>query len=286
MSEYADKTASVLHDDRFQMLESIAQELNSDVTFPTCFDVAIRVGDLLKRDDVGVPEIANEVQKDPLITAKLLKVANSAAFNATGRSLVEVGQAITRIGMRMTRTIALACAMQQLAASRQLAEFEALSRSWWEHSLKTAAIARFLAQQQTRFDPDLALLAGLTHDLGAFYMLERAARYPELQERPQTVAFLVAQWHESVTTLLLDALGLPDEVVDAARDSDAPRKVAFPLRSLSDLVYVANVFSGGVEEMKMLDLPRQPQPDELEDARYLEMKPAMDAAVAEFMAGW
>ena len=58
-----------------------------------------------------------------------------------------------------------------------------------------------------------SVLAGLVHDLGAFYMLYRSAQYEELRLRPDTVKYLILQWHESIGVSLLDALGVPEEIV-------------------------------------------------------------------------
>ena len=72
-----------------------------------------------------------------------------------------------------------------------------------------------LAQTHThaRINPDQAFLAGLVHDLGAFYMLYRAAQYEELRMRPDTVKYLMLQWHEGIGVSLLNALGLPEEII-------------------------------------------------------------------------
>ena len=51
------------------------------------------------------------------------------------------------------------------------------------------------------------------------------------------------QWHESIGVTLLNALGLPDEIVDSTIDHDQPRTTPTALRTLSDVVYVANVLA-------------------------------------------
>lgn len=50
------------------------------------------------------------------------------------------------------------------------------------------------------------MFAGLVHDMGAFYMLYRAVQYEDLRQRPETVKYLIAQWHESLGVSLLGAL--------------------------------------------------------------------------------
>ncbi|WP_273431737.1 HDOD domain-containing protein [Chitinibacter tainanensis] len=282
--QFADKTAEQLNNERFAMLEDIAKELEGDVVFPTCFDASVQISTVMKSKTASVQRIAHEIQKDPLITAKLLKLANSVVYNPMGKQISDLGSALARVGMDTARATALACAMQQLIRSRDLNNFEPISNRYWVHSLKTSMIARVIARRLTRINPEIAMLAGLVHDLGAFFMLDRAGRYAELAERPRTVEFLIAQWHESVGNILLDSLGLPEEVVEAVKEIDVPRAFVETPRSLSDVVYVANLFAGGFWEMQLLDIPNLEEPKELSYGRYTELQAEMDEACQEMIS--
>ena len=282
-----DKTSAELNDQRLAMLQDIAKELDGNMVFPICFDIAIEIGNVMKNPNTSIQMIGAQVQKDPLITTKILKLANTITYNPSGRTVLDVENAVMRLGMSTARSIAMACAMNQMARSAQLAPFEAQSRYWWEHSLKTAVIARVLCKRLApRINPDLAFLAGLVHDLGAFFMLDRAGRYPELLERPKTVDYLVAQWHGSIGTVLLDALGLSEEIIDAVRDNDLPRPTVSQLRKLTDVIYVANLFAGGLEEFNKQDLPEPFVPEELNDPQYTDLIKEMDEACAEIARVW
>ncbi|MBE9609718.1 HDOD domain-containing protein [Chitinilyticum piscinae] len=280
------KTIDQLRDDRLAMLQDIARELEGDLVFPVCFDATIKISGIMKSPTASLQRIAQEIQHDPLITAKLLQLANSVAYNPSGSPVHDVAQAINRIGLDTARGVALGCAMQQLRSSAELAQFEDYSRTLWLHSLHTAAIAKVLARSLTRVNPELAQLAGLVHDLGAFYLLDRARNYPELLERPKTLQYLIAQWHESIGTIVLDNLALPEAVIDAVRENDVPRPTVETLRTLSDVVYVANLFAGGMEEVMLLDLPEPHQALELNLPCYLELKPAMEQACKELVGLW
>jgi len=240
-----DKKDAALKAQRFRMLEDIARELAGDVSFPTCFDIALQIRNIMRDPDVSLRDIARVVRMEPLVAAKLLKIANSAAYNPMGKQITEVEGALSRIGINLARSISLAVAMDQLLQSKELADFAEISKDLWSHTLQTAAAARVLARRLTRLNPEDALLAGLVHDLGAFYMLYRAAKYDELRIRPTTVKYLIAQWHESIGESLLTALGLPEQIVEAVRDHDQPRELVSAPRKLSDVLYVANVLIKG-----------------------------------------
>jgi HD-like signal output (HDOD) protein len=239
-----DKVGDALNAQRFQMLEDIARELAGEVVFPTYFDAALHLRKELHKPGLPIARIARIVGVEPLIAAKLMHLANSVLYSPDGSPALNLPAAISRLGIDLVRTTALAIAMSQLMRSKEMATFSDLTRTLWDHTVRTAAAARVLARERTRINPEEALLAGLVHDLGAFYMLYRAAQYPELRCRPESVKYLIVQWHESIGVTLLNVLGLPEEIVNASIDHDQLRQTPTTLRTLADLVYVANILAG------------------------------------------
>ncbi|GAB7128634.1 hypothetical protein JCM19000A_31420 [Silvimonas sp. JCM 19000] len=268
-TDKADKNNEQLKSQRFEMLESIAAELSGEVVFPTCFDIAIRVRNAMRDPNASLPKIAGVIKTEPLVVAKLLRAANSAA-QGNNRKITDVESAIGRLGIDAARSVALATAMDQLLRSRELVVFSNLARNLWNHSLLSAAAARVLAQKLTRVNPDDALLAGLIHDLGAFYMLYRAAKYPELVARPNTVEYLIAQWHGSIGESLMYALDIPEHIIEATRENDNPRDEVTELRNLTDVLFVANLLAGGLIEMERLDLGEVKGRPELSNPLFTE----------------
>jgi len=236
-----DKVGDALRAQRFQMLEDIARELAGDVVFPTSFDAALRLRKEMQNPDLPTARIAQIVNVEPLVATKLMHMANSVLYSPDGTPARNLQAAISRLGVELVRTTALAIAMNQLIRSKDMAIFSDLTRTLWDHTLKTAAAARVLARNYTRINPDEALLAGLVHDLGAFYMAYRAAQYAELRARPDTVKYLIMQWHESIGVTLLHALGVSEEVVNATIDHDQPRVVPTTLRTLAEIIYVGSM---------------------------------------------
>ncbi len=275
------KTGDDLKAQRFQMLEDIAKELSGEVVFPTYFDAVLRLRKVLHDPNETIGGIATAVSLEPLISAKLLHLANSVAFNPQGNQVVDLKSAVSRLGLNAVRSAALSIVMAQLLRAKGMASFADLTHKLWEHSIHTAAAARVLAREHTRFNADEAMLAGLIHDLGAFYMLYRATQYEELRERPDTVRYLIVQWHESIGISLLNALGLPEEIVNATEDHDRLRPAPETLRTLSDVIYVANMLSGGHFEWLMQDLGSTP--DELDELsrRYGYLQPEIDSLYEE-----
>jgi len=253
----ADKVGEALNAQRFQMLEDIARELAGEVVFPTSFEAAIRLRKALLNSNLPIPRIASIVSVEPLVAAKLIHLANSVLYSPDGTPARDLQAAISRLGVNLVRTTALAIAMSQLMRSKEMAIFTDFTQALWAHTLKTAAAARILARTQTRINPDEALLAGIVHDIGIFYLLYRAAEYPEYRDNEQSVLDLVIGWHESIGESLLHVLGLPERIVDAVRDHDQLRTSRDDAMNLSDVIYFANLLAGGnFEWLHKFDGPR------------------------------
>lgn len=235
------------HKIHFRILEDIARDLSGEVNFPTCLDAAIMVRNTLRDPEVILDRVANVVEVEPLIASKLLRLANSVSYNPSGRAITDLKTAISRLGFEVVRTTSLAVAMDQMLKSRHLSGFDSLSRQTWEHSLHIAAISRVLARRIGRISPDEAMLAGMVHHIGVFYLLYRAAEYEEYRAAPDAVIGLVAGWHRSIGESLLHVLGLPERIVESVREHDPGQAIDNPC-TLPDIIYFANVLAGGEPE--------------------------------------
>ena len=224
----------------FSVLEDIAKDLSGEVVaFPTFLDITFQVRTALKDPRLSIDRLARLVGIEPLMSTKVVRMANSAAMNPSGRGIVDVQSAISRIGMDAVRSISFAVAMEQLLGSKDMAPFEALSRELWEHSMQTAALCRMLARRVGWINPDEALFAGLVHDIGAFYLLSRVVKYPEFAEDRAFLLDFLVQWHENIGHALLAAMGLPEEVLVAVQEHEQEREMV-RIKSVADLVFVAN----------------------------------------------
>jgi HD-like signal output (HDOD) protein len=238
------------------MLEEIARGMSSDVVFPTSFATLTRLHHALEDPAIGLAQIGVLILSDPLVCARVLALANSAAYNPSGNPIQNLQKAVERLGLQNVRMVALAVASRQMLLARDAA-FRGLGDRIWAHSLQTASTAYVLARRHSRVPPDEALLAGLIHNIGAFYILYCGAQYKALVTDPALMLDLLAEWHESVGHTLAFALGLPPTLADAILNQDQPHDWPEPILTLSDVVYVANQLAGGaaVWQQRPLELP-------------------------------
>ena len=227
----------------FRILEDIARDLSGDVNFPTCLDAAILVRNALKDPFASTEQVVQVIGIEPLIASKLLRLANSVSYNPAGDQVSNLKIVIQRLGFDVVRTTSLAVAMDQMLKSRNLAAYDHIARTTWEHSLRVAAIARVLARHLGRVSPEKAMLTGLVHNIGIFYLLYRAAEYPEYRNDEPAMIELLAGWHEGIGESLLHILGLPAAITDAVRDQSHLTRVETAC-TISDVLYFAIVLAG------------------------------------------
>lgn len=208
-----------------RLLAQIAQELSeSYVVFPTSFDITLRVQHMLKEPDISVEMLAKVVKTEPLISSKLLAYANSAALRGGGPELIDLTNAIMRIGFEAVRTVTYTLAVEQIIRSKEMLPFQALSKAIWEHSLAVASIARQLARRQ-RMNREKAFFMGIVHDIGVFYLLFRCGRDPSLEITREELLELVYTWHDGIGHALLAAMDQSEDILTAVQDHESPCEI-------------------------------------------------------------
>jgi HD-like signal output (HDOD) protein len=120
-----------------------------------------------QQEDVSARDIAAQLETDPVLSAKTLRLANSAYFHVS-RSILSLDDALSMLGFVMVRNLVLAAGTG--LAFKHVAGLDL--RQFWRHSLCTAGGARWLASQ-TEDNADLAFMTGLIQGLG--HLVLRAA---------------------------------------------------------------------------------------------------------------
>jgi len=224
----------------FKVLEDIARDLSGDeISFPTFLDITFQVRTALKDPNLNVDQLAKLVGAEPLMSTKIIRMANSVALNPSGREIADVKNGIIRVGMEAVRTVSFAVAMEQLLKSKQMQPFEGISQRLWEHTAHVAALARVLARKVAKINGDEAMFTGLVHDIGVFYLMSRAAGFPELVADKAELHSLLVGWHDNIGHALLSALGSPESVLQAVQEHETDREIK-EIRTLSDVIYIAN----------------------------------------------
>ncbi len=181
------------------------------------------------------------ISAEPVVAAKVMKIANSVALRRAGNEVRDLRGAVVRIGRDMLRNLVMHFAAQCLSASVSRPELKRILAHSWHHSVRVGAIAYVLAEHYDFPDPDAALLAGLLHDIGKFYIVAKLESYSDLLDVDEGVESLLQQWHTGVGQAILESWSLPEAIAVAAGEHDAVQRVHRGPPDLIDLVMVANL---------------------------------------------
>jgi HD-like signal output (HDOD) protein len=234
-----------------QIVERVFVGLNSEsLNFLTSSAGLVRLIERASSDDCTVEEAAKLAQGEPLIAAKLVSMANSAAYNRAGVSVTSVRDALNLIGLGVLRAVASAVAVRQLADTAPKVNQPAVSRLW-QHSVEVAALSSVIARRFTRSSPETAMFIGIVHDIAGFYLLSKSTEVIDLTGAD--VAGVVgrdqATHDEAAKSILavgarrlLAALQVPDEVVEAI-EGQWRGYVMVPPETLTDTLVVAKMMA-------------------------------------------
>lgn len=164
--------------------------------------------------------IAAELEKDPFISSRLLRVANSPLFGGMARTNTIEG-VVARLGIKQLLGLLQELAAEQVFASRDPVIRNAF-RGIWEHCLGVAHLSRDLSSEIGQAEPNTTYLAGLFHDIGKPVV---AALLLEL-ERTTTTSFIngavwqrvVEECHRDVGAVIAVRWYLPREVARAVAE--------------------------------------------------------------------
>lgn len=224
----------------YRFLQEIAADLSSgDITFPTFLDATLKVRMALKSPSLTAEELARIVVSEPLLSVKVIRLANSVALNPAGKPVTDVKNAVVRVGFSSIRTLAITVAMDQLLQAKEMEPYAARTRALWEHCIEVAALSFVIARHMTKLNPHEAMFAGLVHDIGQFYLLSRASKWPELAANAAELGKLIYEWHTSVGHAVLSALTMPEDVILAVDEHELPMREPQP-RTLTHVVSLAN----------------------------------------------
>lgn len=229
----------------FDFVKELAAELSTRTfDLPPFPETAMRVRDALDDAEVNVDKIARIVLSEPVLSARLLRLANSALLKRSTMEITDVKQAISRLGFEMVQNAAVSMAMD---SSFPVAKDPALRQHFERtrtHSVRVAVLSYILAKNHAPgIKPDEALLTGLLHDIGRFYILTRVSAFPELFSDPRALEDLVHDWHTGVGRAIIESWGFPDSIAEAIDEHEIIDREHQGNADLTDVIMVANLLA-------------------------------------------
>ncbi|CDH47412.1 HDOD domain-containing protein [Candidatus Contendibacter odensensis] len=211
------------------------------------------VGELLAAFDdenVDVQTLAHIIGRDAIISARMLTVANSAAYHSRAPRVSSLERTLTVLGLETAKTIALTTAIHQTFSKLRGIPAADMDR-FWRHALGCAHLAQRLAQTTAYPAPDEAYLCGLLHDLGKLVigvrhptaLQEVRVRTRSRDDIPTLERQLFGADHCELGATLVESWRLRSFLADAIRFHHQAAEELRGAHPLLRLLHVANTLS-------------------------------------------
>jgi len=227
------------------LLKRIVSSMDRLPSVPSIYNQIVKT---LENPDAGLEEVGNIILQDIGMTAKILKLVNSAFFGLA-QEFSDPRDAVSYLGLDIIKALILAIGAFSKLESPRHGRFS--MEALWQHSIQTAVAAKAIAAVETT-DRKLineAFVAGMLHDTGKLVM---AANFPDKYNRvleiqqEQRLSSVAAETevfetdHAAVGGYLLGLWGLPVPVVEAVSSHHSPGESTYEGFSSVTAVYVAN----------------------------------------------
>jgi putative nucleotidyltransferase with HDIG domain len=230
--------------------------------------VALKILRLVDQNQYDIEAIASEIRNDQVITAKMLRLANSAMFGAK-RVISSLDHAVVYLGRDLLVRMILSAAVQ--AYFEQSAMGYALCKGGiYHHAIGCALTAEALARRTQCEDPARAYTAGLLHDIGKVVLDQYVADlyplfYREVMEKQEDILSienrLLGMNHTQAGSILAQRWSFPPALAAAVREHHHPQENS-EHGPLCTIVYLSDLlmsrFHSGLEleKLETLDLPK------------------------------
>ncbi|HPG41415.1 MAG TPA: HDOD domain-containing protein [bacterium] len=229
-------------------LENLLHKVNgSDIS--TIKSVVTSIIRIINDPDSTVGDIEEIIQVDPPLTARVLKVANSAYYSPQNK-ISEIDQAVIWLGFNALKELVLSQKVCEIFKRNDV--YDGYSRPMlWRHCFAVALMGKMIYRREYGERGENAYVAGLLHDIGIIaidqFLQQDFKRVIKLAN-DNSINLMQAEnevWgftHQDVGLRITDNWGLPEEYVMAIGFHHKPDRVVEKFSKISCTLYVANYF--------------------------------------------
>ena len=200
---------------------------------------------------VDAEDISKKIKMDQVISAKVMRLANSARFGA-GRKIPSIDSAVVMLGFDTLKTLVVASGVT--GAFKDIPGFD--KKKFWRDSFMTGSICRLIAKH-TDVDGETAFTCGMLHNIGELLMhivhgetaskidglVSSGANRVELQENQYGYDYTQVSYE------LAKRWNFPDEILLGVRQQHAPNDFE-TFSALAAIVHIAKYLNKAFNEGK------------------------------------
>ena len=196
-------------------------------------------------------EISKNIQMDQVLSAKIMRLANSARYGA-GRKIASIDSAVVMLGIDSLKTLVVASGVT--GAFRDIDGFD--KKEFWRDSFMIGSISKLIAKH-TQCDPETAFTCGMMHNIGELLIRmakpEQAAQIDNLVKEGAIRADLQENQfsynYADVGAELAKRWNFPTDIVKAVKQQVRPND-AEDYSPYSSIIYIANYLNSAFKQNK------------------------------------
>jgi putative nucleotidyltransferase with HDIG domain len=209
------------------LLQRLQQYIASGkLELPVISPLALRIQALAANDDYDMNEVERLIQSDQIVTAEVLRAANSA-FYAGLAQIKTARAAVVRLSIqKVARLVFLVSERTRYKAGTP--QLQRMMATLWKHANATASAASWLARKLNfRQAEETAFVGGLLHDVGHLVILRaldgiQAEQNIDLETEADFLTEVLAVAHTEIGFEFLKTWNIPDVYCRIARDHHKP----------------------------------------------------------------
>jgi putative nucleotidyltransferase with HDIG domain len=243
---------------RINLDAKLVSKINGLGAVPILPDIYQKLEREINKPSLSMSRVAEIIQRDPLVAARVLHIAHSSFFNIPS-SVTDLLQAINFLGVNIIKTLVLYVKIFSLSnvseeTHQKLKEIKA-------HSTNVAKLAKAIMENESgdKKQIELAYITGLIHDIGKIILLQlndkqkHANYFKSIHDfnSPEVELNLFGVSHVDTGVYILKLWGFQDEIIDAVALHHDSTIIKGGNISLKEAVFIANSFSNKFEEMSL-----------------------------------
>lgn len=229
------------------MSPELSQKLADAVDRMPAFPKSVqRILELTRDINCAPKDLVQVIDKDPVVTVKVLRVVNSAYYSLP-KQITSINHAVVYLGINTIKNLVLGIASIGMLPAENAAGFD--SQQYLIHSLTTASISKQLALRIGNADPVDCFIAGLLHDFGkvvfAQFMPKEFRKALDSSQWNETSLHLALREfigvdHAVVGAMLVEKWRFPSDLIETIRHQYSPELTDTPMMAC---VFAANQIS-------------------------------------------
>lgn len=199
-------------------LEKLARSIKSIPTLP---EVYCKVSDMLENPKVSASAVAEVISRDPSLTAKLLKMVNSA-FYGLPQQVSTLTHALVLMGFSTVKSLILTMGLTDIFKPSRNENFS--RADFWAHCFGTGMMAKSIALRLRLNNVEEIFIQGLLHDIGKIIIDKYASnKFDEIIEYTENNDCLIVEseekilgfTHAEVGAITAKAWNLPENICNS-----------------------------------------------------------------------